>query len=95
MMYDRYQIERIKDANPVEAVIGDEIPLKRSGKSLVGECPFCTGKKPKLTVTPEKQMWYCFRCREGGDVVKWIQLRQNAKFNEALLHLVRRAGIEP
>lgn len=95
MSYDRYQIERVKAANPIEGVIGDDISLKHSGQSLVGECPFCTGKKPKLTVTPAKQMWYCFRCREGGDVVKWIELRQNLKFNEALLFLKRRAGIEP
>lgn len=94
-MYDRHQIERIKAANPVEAVIGDDIPLKRSGQSLVGECPFCTGNKPKLTVTSAKQMWWCFRCSAGGDVVKWIELRQNLNFKEALLFLVGRAGIEP
>lgn len=95
MRYDRHQIERIKQANPVEAVIGADIQLKRSGKSLVGECPFCTGNKPKLTVTPAKSMWWCFRCHDGGDVVKWVILRQGIKFNEALDLLVQRAGISP
>lgn len=95
MMYDRHQIERIKAANHVEDVIGDEIPLKRSGQSMVGDCPFCTGNKPKLTVTAAKQMWFCFRCNEGGDVVKWIMVRRGISFQEALAHLAARAGVTP
>lgn len=93
MNYDRNQIQRIKDANPVEEVIGDEIPLKRSGQSMVGDCPFCTGNKPKLTVTPAKQMWFCFRCNEGGDVIKWVMVRQRVEFYEALEHLAIRSGL--
>lgn len=95
MNYDRQQIERIKDANPVDTVIGEEIPLRRSGSSLVGQCPFCEGRKPKLTVTPSKKSWKCWRCNEWGDVVKWVMLRQSLTFPAALDSLIKRAGISP
>ena len=93
MKYDRFQIDRIKEANPVESVIGEEVELRRSGSKLVGHCPFCTGKSPKLTVDPNKRSWKCWRCNEWGDVVKWLMLRRNLTFPAALEHLVNRVGI--
>jgi DNA primase len=91
--YDRDQIQCIKEANNIVDVIGATVELKRSGANFVGMCPWCDGKKPKLTVSPEYQSYKCWRCNERGDVVKWIMQTMNLKFPEALEHLARRAGL--
>lgn len=94
MIFDRHQIERIKQSNPVEEVIAAEVPdLKKAGKDFKALCPFHQEKSPSFTVSPKKQIYHCFGCGAHGDVVKWIMERRNMKFQEALQYLATRAGV--
>jgi DNA primase len=67
--------------------------LKRTGRRFTALCPFHQEKTPSFTVTPEKQVFHCFGCGVGGDVFKFIQLREKADFREALAILATKAGI--
>lgn len=95
MIYDRHQIERIKDANPIEEVINDEYPLGKRGSEFKALCPFHQEKSPSFNVSPRKKFYHCFGCGAHGDVVKWIMVRRNITFQEALSHLAQRAHITP
>jgi DNA primase len=92
MNYDRHQIERVKEANPIERVIADDLELRRSGASYVANCPWCEGKK-KFTVNPNRQTYKCWKCDAFGDVVKWLRERHGLTFPQAIERLIQRAGI--
>ncbi len=68
--------------------------LKRAGKQWRGLCPFHNEKTPSFSVTPSKQMYYCFGCGAGGNVYNFIMEYENYSFGEALSHLADRAGVE-
>lgn len=95
MNYDRHQIERIKSANPIEEVIGAEIELTKRGSEFRALCPFHEERTPSFYVKPAKGFFHCFGCGFHGDVVKWIMLRQNISFRQALDTLAQRACISP
>ena len=61
--------------------------LKKNGKGLVGLCPFHSEKKESFHVSPEKQLFNCFGCGKGGDIFKFVQLRDHVEFNEAVVIL--------
>jgi DNA primase len=85
--------DKIRDAAIIEEVIADFIQLKTSGASKVGDCPGC-GAKKKLTVTPSKKIWKCFRCDEGGkDAVSFLTKMQGKTYVEALAWLADRYNI--
>jgi DNA primase len=86
-------IEQIKEHNDIVAVISEYVSLKRSGRSLVGLCPFHGEKTPSFNVTPEKQLFYCFGCGTGGNVFNFIMKLENLDFIEAAKILADRAGI--
>ena len=68
--------------------------LTRKGSSYFGLCPFHNEKTPSFSVTPGKQMYYCFGCGAGGNVFNFIMEYENYSFGEALKHLADRAGVE-
>ncbi|MDF0553152.1 CHC2 zinc finger domain-containing protein [Kamptonema sp. UHCC 0994] len=80
-------IEALKDANPIEDVIGQHINLKRVGKDFVGLCPFHDEKTPSFNVSPSKQLYNCFGCGEGGDVFTFLQKHFNIEFFDAVKKL--------
>ena len=85
--------ERVRDANDIVDIIGERVQLKRQGKNYIGLCPFHQEKTPSFTVSPEKQLFYCFGCPVGGDVFKFIELWEKTDFRGSLEILAERAGI--
>lgn len=84
---------RVKDASPIERVVGDVVALKPKGRELVGLCPFHEDRRPSMNVIPSKQIFHCFVCQTGGDVFTFVQKYHNMEFREALEYLAERANI--
>ena len=74
-------------------IIGGYIPLKRAGASYKGLCPFHKEKTPSFNVHQGRQIFHCFGCGVGGDVIKFIMMQERLDFRAALEHLARRLGI--
>ena len=92
--FDTGLISRIQQANDIVDVIGEHLSLKRKGREMVGLCPFHDDHRPSFNVNPAKQIFKCFACGAGGDVVKFVQMRENLSFPQALQRLADRAGIK-
>lgn len=86
-------LEEVRSRNDIVDVIGSYVKLKRSGSSYMGLCPFHNEKTPSFSVTPSKQMFYCFGCHTGGSVFTFIEQYENFSFPEAVSFLADRAGI--
>lgn len=91
--YTEEQIEQVRSANDIVDVIGASVRLKRSGSGYVGLCPFHSEKSPSFSVNPERQMYKCFGCGVGGNVLTFVMEYENYSFPEAMEHLAERAGI--
>jgi DNA primase len=87
------KIEEIRGASDIVEIVSTYVRLKRRGKSYVGLCPFHQEKTPSFHVTPDKQMFYCFGCSEGGNVFTFIMRIEKVSFIEAVRSLAQRAGI--
>ncbi len=86
-------IEEIKEHNEIVAVVSEYVQLKPQGRAYVGLCPFHGEKTPSFTVSREKQLYHCFGCGAGGDVLSFIMNIENLTFGEALRLLAERANI--
>ena len=75
-------------------VVSQHVKLRKAGKDFMGLCPFHREKTPSFTVSSEKQIFYCFGCREGGNAISFIMKYENLTFVEAIEHLGRQYGIE-
>ena len=91
--FDYSLVSKIQQANNIVEIIGEHLSLTKKGKEMVGLCPFHSDHKPSLYVNPVKQIFKCFACGAGGDVIKFIQLRENLTFPQTLERLANRAGI--
>jgi len=88
-------IDRLKAANPLEAILGDRgIELKKKGRVLVARCPFHEEKTASFTVTASKGLYHCFGCGARGDVFGFITKRDKVGFPRAMEILARRAGLD-
>lgn len=87
-------ISEIRGAADIVDIVSDMVILKKAGKDYQGLCPFHTEKTPSFTVSPEKQMFYCFGCGTGGDVFKFLMMHEGVSFPEAVRTLAGRCGIE-
>jgi len=86
---DREEIERVRDAHPIEEVAGRYVHLRRSGRRYLGLCPFHEDHDPSLVIFPESGRWWCFgACNAGGDVFDFVMQAEGISFPEA----VRRLG---
>ena len=94
MFYSEDIIEQVRSENNIVDVIGDYVKLQKKGSSYFGLCPFHNEKSPSFSVSPHKQMYYCFGCGEGGNVISFLMKYENYTFVEALEVLANRAGIE-
>jgi len=74
-------------------VVSQYVKLRKAGKDFMGLCPFHREKTPSFTVSTEKQIFYCFGCREGGSAINFIMKYENLTFVEAIDHLGRQYGI--
>ena len=79
------EIERLKNDVSVERLVeASGIELKKSGKDLLGRCPFHEDDTASLVVTPAKNLWHCFGCGIGGGVIDWVMKRQGVSFRHAV-----------
>ncbi|HCT91130.1 MAG TPA: DNA primase [Lachnospiraceae bacterium] len=94
MRYSDDIIEEVRNRNDIVDVVSEYVRLQRKGSSYFGLCPFHNEKSPSFSVTPSKQMFYCFGCGVGGNVYTFLMEYENATFPEAVEKLAARAGIE-
>lgn len=87
-------ISDVKENNDIVAVVSEYVNLKQRGRSFTGLCPFHSEKTPSFTVSREKQLFHCFGCGAGGDVITFIMRIENLTFGAALRFLAERAGIQ-
>lgn len=92
--YTEEQIEEVRSQSDIVSIIGGYVRLKRSGSGYVGLCPFHNEKTPSFSVNPSRQMYKCFGCGVGGNVITFVMEYENYTFPEAMEYLAERAGIE-
>ncbi len=90
----RETIDEIRERNDIAEVIGSYISLKSAGGRFKALCPFHNEKTPSFTVSPDRQIYHCFGCDVGGDVIRFIQEYEKVDFMVALQMLADRAGME-
>ena len=94
MRYSEEIIEEVRSRNDIVDVVGQYVSLKRTGANYVGLCPFHNEKSPSFSVSPSKQMFYCFGCRVGGNVFSFLMKYDNLTFGEAVKTLAERGGVK-
>ncbi|MGM9992224.1 MAG: DNA primase [Candidatus Bruticola sp.] len=87
-------INEIGSRIDISSVIGRYMQLKRSGSKYLGLCPFHNEKTPSFSVDPERGFWYCFGCRQGGNVFQFLMKIEGMGFPEAVRKLAAEAGVE-
>ena len=87
------KIGEIKSRVSVVDLISEYVPLKKAGRNFVGLCPFHKEKTPSFSVNPEKQIFYCFGCGEGGDIFAFLMKLNGMSFAESARHLANKAGV--
>lgn len=86
-------IQDIKDRLDIVEVISSYIATKKAGANYKATCPFHNEKTSSLMISPQKQIWHCFGCGEGGDVFGFVMRYENMEFREALQMLAQKAGV--
>ena len=86
-------IEEIKSSIDIVDFISDYVHLKKAGQNYKGLCPFHPDKVPSFMVSPSKQIFHCFGCGSGGDVISFLMKHDNLSFNEAKRYIANKAGI--
>lgn len=86
-------IEQVRSANDIAELIGEHVRLERRGQNLLGLCPFHAEKTPSFSVSPEKQMYYCFGCHASGTVFSFVMETAKLSFPEAVRALAARANV--
>lgn len=87
-------IRRIKNTASIVDIVSDSVVLKKTGLNYKGLCPFHTEKTPSFTVSPDKQIFYCFGCNTGGNIFSFIMQHEGLSFPEAVRMLGKKYGIE-
>ena len=93
MRYPEEVIEEVRARNDILDVISGYVSLKRKGASYFGLCPFHNEKTGSFSVSRSKQIYYCFGCGAGGNVISFIMQYENLTFPEAVQFLAKRAGV--
>lgn len=88
-------VDDIKARLDILEVVGQHVPLQRSGRSYKGNCPFHQERTPSFHVFPDRQSWRCFgACATGGDAIGFVMRSENLEFGEAIRELARRTGVQ-
>ena len=94
MRYSDEILNEVKSSNDIVDVISQYIGLKRSGRNYFGLCPFHNEKSPSFSVSPDKQIFHCFGCGVGGNVITFISKIEGIGFKESIEFLAERANIK-
>lgn len=87
-------IENVRKANDIVDVVGEYVQLKKQGRNFFGRCPFHEENTPSFSVTQEKQIFYCFGCKKGGNVITFLMELEGYSFYEAVNFLAEKSDIE-
>ncbi|PIR22325.1 MAG: DNA primase [Deltaproteobacteria bacterium CG11_big_fil_rev_8_21_14_0_20_45_16] len=90
---DQATIEELRQSIDIVPIISEVVSLQRRGQNYFGLCPFHQEKSPSFSVSSQKQLFHCFGCKAGGDVIKFYQLYHRMDFTQAVEELARRAGM--
>ena len=90
----RDSVARVREAADIVEVVGEQVRLRRRGRTLEGLCPFHEEKTPSFSVDPDKGLYYCFGCHQGGDIFKFVMQTARLSFAEAVEQLARRYGVK-
>ena len=93
-MIPSHQIAELYDRLRIDVVAGDYLRLQRRGNRLVGLCPFHTEKTPSFTLSPDRNLFYCFGCQKGGSMIDFVMEMEKLSFPEAFALLAERAGMQ-
>lgn len=94
MYYPEETVEEVRMRNDIVDVISGYVKLQKKGSNYFGLCPFHNEKSPSFSVSPSKQMYYCFGCGAGGNAITFVMEYENYTFPEALKMLADRAGVK-
>ena len=92
--YSEEIINEVRQANDIVDVISQYMHLKRSGRNFFGLCPFHNEKSPSFSVSPDKQIFHCFGCNVGGNVITFVSKIEGLNFVETIQMLAERANIQ-
>lgn len=91
--YPESFLEEVITKNDIVDVVSTYVKIDRKGKDYFGLCPFHSEKTPSFSVVPAKQIYYCFGCNKGGNVINFVKDIENLEYGEAIRHLAERANI--
>ena len=94
MAFPQSFMDELTARSDIVDVVGSYVQLTRKGSNLFGLCPFHSEKTGSFSVSPDKQIYYCFGCKKGGGVVNFIMDIENLPFPDAVRFLAKRAGME-
>ena len=94
MAFPQSFLDELIARNEITDVVGSYVQLTRKGANLFGLCPFHSEKTGSFSVSPDKQIYYCFGCKRGGSVINFIMEVENLSFPDAVRFLAKRAGLE-
>ncbi|MEA2015715.1 MAG: DNA primase [Actinomycetota bacterium] len=86
------EVEELKSKADIYSIVSNYVKLKKTGRNYTGLCPFHKEKTPSFTVDTSKQLYHCFGCGEGGDVISFIEKIENMEFVEAVEFLAKKVG---
>ncbi|MDR1764893.1 MAG: DNA primase [Lachnospiraceae bacterium] len=93
MYYPDEIVEEVRSRSDIMDIVSSRVTLKRVGRDYAGLCPFHNEKTPSFTVSPSKQMYYCFGCGAGGNAISFLMEYENYSFAEALQFLAQKVGV--
>ncbi len=93
MAIPRSEIDQVREATDLVALVSESVALKRVGVQFRGSCPFHGEKTPSFYVSPQKLIYHCYGCQVTGDAIKWVRETQHLDFMDAIRLLADRAGI--
>ena len=94
MRYPEHVIEEIREQSDIVSIISEYTALNKKGSSYVGLCPFHNEKTPSFSVSEDKQLYYCFGCGAGGNVITFLMQKENMSFIEVIKYLAERENIK-